>query len=163
MLKSGSYRISSELLLQKIQYNRDRGLQGEVLFFYEGLRENNNELAKVLRSGAYIKQVTFNTAAIKVQRFTRDRHSVSYSYINVSGTTASQPQYDWVDEYSQGLARVRMGFKWGYIDLTGKIAIQPMFDEAKSFREGLALVKLGAKWGYIKIPSANLEAIALLK
>jgi hypothetical protein len=38
----GCLHLSPEFLLQKIQYNRDRGIKGEVLFFYEGLRENND-------------------------------------------------------------------------------------------------------------------------
>jgi len=50
LLKLGSYRISPEYLLQVIKYNRYRGIQGEVFFFYEGLREDNDALAKVLRS-----------------------------------------------------------------------------------------------------------------
>jgi uncharacterized lipoprotein YddW (UPF0748 family) len=157
LLKVGPYRISPEILLQKIQYNRDRGIKGEVLFFYEGLRENNDELAKALQSGAYAKPVTFNTASIKAQGFTRDRIGVSYSYINISGTTASQPQYDWVDDYSQGLARVRMGFKWGYINASGQLVGKLQFDAAEPFVKSnldpaaiaLALVKIGNKYGYI--------------
>lgn len=50
LVKLGSYRISPEYLLQAINYNRSRGIQGEVLFFYEGLREDNDFLGKVLRS-----------------------------------------------------------------------------------------------------------------
>ena len=50
LLKLGSYRISPDYLLQAIEYNRYRGIQGEVFFFYEGLRENNDALGKVLRS-----------------------------------------------------------------------------------------------------------------
>ncbi|MFB2772297.1 WG repeat-containing protein [Pelatocladus sp. BLCC-F211] len=149
-------------MLQKIQYNRDRGIKGEVLFFYEGLRENNDELAKALQSGAYAKTVTFNTASVKVQGFTRDRHSVSYSYINISGTTASQPQYDWVDEYSQGLARVRMGFKWGYIDASGQLVGKLRFDAAEpSQQEGFVVrtlvlyERLSAHYEPSKVAVAN--------
>jgi hypothetical protein len=36
-----------------IDYNRYRGIPGEVFFFYEGLRENNNALANALRQGPY--------------------------------------------------------------------------------------------------------------
>ncbi|MGF1676985.1 MAG: hypothetical protein ACFCUV_25370, partial [Rivularia sp. (in: cyanobacteria)] len=32
---------------------------GEVFFFYEGLRDNNNALAKVLRKGCYGKSAVF--------------------------------------------------------------------------------------------------------
>lgn len=53
LIKLGSYRISPEYLLRAIEYNRSRGIQGEVLFFYEGLREDGGALAKVLRAGPY--------------------------------------------------------------------------------------------------------------
>jgi len=50
LLKLGSYRISPEYLLQALEYNRFRGIQGEVFFFYEGLREDNDALGKLLSS-----------------------------------------------------------------------------------------------------------------
>jgi uncharacterized lipoprotein YddW (UPF0748 family) len=50
LIKLGKYRISPEYLLSAIDYNRACGLPGEVLFFYEGLRENDDALAKSLRS-----------------------------------------------------------------------------------------------------------------
>lgn len=55
LIKLGSYRITSEYLLQAIHYNRICGINGEILFFYEGLRENNDELAKALKNGPYSK------------------------------------------------------------------------------------------------------------
>lgn len=53
LLKLGSYRISPDYLLQAIEYNRYCGILGEVFFFYEGLREDNDALGKVLRLGPY--------------------------------------------------------------------------------------------------------------
>ncbi|MGF2034266.1 MAG: glycoside hydrolase family 10 protein [Nostoc sp. CmiVER01] len=61
LMKLGSYCISPEYLVQAIEYNRQLGIQGEVFFFYEGLRENNNTLAKVLRDGPYAKSASFPT------------------------------------------------------------------------------------------------------
>lgn len=61
LMKLGSYCISPEYLVQAIEYNRQLGIQGEVFFFYEGLRENNNTLAKVLRNGSYAKSASFPT------------------------------------------------------------------------------------------------------
>ncbi|WP_375511125.1 glycoside hydrolase family 10 protein [uncultured Nostoc sp.] len=61
LMKLGSYCISPEYLVQAIEYNRQLGIQGEVFFFYEGLRENNNTLAKVLRNGPYAKSASFPT------------------------------------------------------------------------------------------------------
>ncbi|BAZ52072.1 hypothetical protein NIES4103_47310 [Nostoc sp. NIES-4103] len=61
LIKLGTYSISPEYLVQAIAYNRQLGIQGEVFFFYEGLRENNNALAKVLRNGPYAKSACFPT------------------------------------------------------------------------------------------------------
>ena len=59
LMKVGSYRISPEYLLQAIEYNRASGISGEVFFFYEGLREENNTLAQVLRKGPYAQSAVF--------------------------------------------------------------------------------------------------------
>lgn len=44
-----SYRIAPDYLEKAIAYNRSRGISGEVFFFYEGLRYNNDALVKILR------------------------------------------------------------------------------------------------------------------
>jgi uncharacterized lipoprotein YddW (UPF0748 family) len=61
LIKLGSYIISPDLLIQKIEYNRSEDINGEVLFFYEGLRADNNRLAKVLKKHCYNKSATFPT------------------------------------------------------------------------------------------------------
>lgn len=53
LIKVGNYRIPTADLLACISYNRKKGVAGEVLFFYEGLRRDNGELAAALRSGPY--------------------------------------------------------------------------------------------------------------
>lgn len=53
--RGSNYSVNPELLLQVIAYNRSRGIQGEVLFFYEGLRDNGNALAEVLKNGPYAR------------------------------------------------------------------------------------------------------------
>lgn len=53
LAKIGSYRMTSDDLLKAIDYNRFKGVKGEVFFFYEALRENNNELARTLSKGPY--------------------------------------------------------------------------------------------------------------
>jgi uncharacterized lipoprotein YddW (UPF0748 family) len=61
LMKLSSYVINSDYLLQAIEYNRNHGINGEVFFFYEGLREHNNQLAKVLRNHVYAKSAKFPT------------------------------------------------------------------------------------------------------
>ncbi|AFY33488.1 glycoside hydrolase family 10 protein [Calothrix sp. PCC 7507] len=61
LIKLGSYSINPKYLVQAIKCNRKRGIRGEVFFFYEGLRENNHALAKVLRNDPYAKSASFPT------------------------------------------------------------------------------------------------------
>lgn len=61
LLKLGSYSIDPQYLVQAIACNRKRGIKGEVFFFYEGLRDNNHALAKVLRNGPYAQSASFPT------------------------------------------------------------------------------------------------------
>ena len=151
LIKSGSYRISSEDLIQAIEYNRDRGLSGEVLFFYEGLRQDNDTLAKALRSRVYAQSVPFNATSLKAQGFTHRRVGAEYRYIDRFGNLITQPQFDWVDSFQEERARVRMGYKWGYINQTGQLITRLAFDQADQFAEGLARVKIGSLYGYIDL------------
>lgn len=59
LMQVGSYRISSHDLLQAIEYNRACGIPGEVFFFYEGLRKDNNALGQVLRKAPYAQSASF--------------------------------------------------------------------------------------------------------
>jgi uncharacterized lipoprotein YddW (UPF0748 family) len=53
LIKSGTYRIPNDYFLDAIAYNREKGVNGEVHFFYTGLREKNDELLGLLASGPY--------------------------------------------------------------------------------------------------------------
>ena len=76
-----------------------------------------------------------------------------YGYMDKDGNVVINPQFDRADDFSEGLARVRIGDektgKWGYIDKEGKFVINPQFDCAEDFSEGLAKVKVGGKYGWI--------------
>lgn len=61
LMKLGNYRINENDLVQILEYNRQLGIGGEVFFFYEGLRENNNQLAKILRQSFYAQPAQFPT------------------------------------------------------------------------------------------------------
>lgn len=58
--------------------------------------------------------------------------------------------YDAVDEFHEGLARVRVGERYGFIDTLGNLKI-PMRDGwcSERFSEGLCVVKQGGKYGYM--------------
>ena len=53
LINVGDYVIPEEFLRASVQYNRQQGIGGEVFFFYEGLRKNDNRLARLLLESVY--------------------------------------------------------------------------------------------------------------
>lgn len=76
-------------------------------------------------------------------------NDTKFGYAGTNGKVVIQPQFTAANEFSEGLAAVRVGYKFGYIDNTGKMVIQPQYDIAKPFSEGIALVQIDNKDAYI--------------
>lgn len=55
------------------------------------------------------------------------------------------PKYDEVENFSEGLAAVRLKNNFGYIDQTGKMVIRAIYDRGYSFSNGYALVYFRTK------------------
>jgi uncharacterized lipoprotein YddW (UPF0748 family) len=53
LLNVGTYLMSEEYLQEAVRYNRESGYNGEVFFFYEGLRKENDKMANVLKRTLY--------------------------------------------------------------------------------------------------------------
>jgi hypothetical protein len=58
------------------------------------------------------------------------------------GRIIIEPQFEAVNDFSEGLAVFRQGTKSGFIDRTGKVVIEPKFDYATNFKGGLAEVHI---------------------
>lgn len=76
-----------------------------------------------------------------------------FALIDKTGAFISKLRFDYVKDFSEGLAPVRVGDKWGYVDKSGRMAIPAQFDDAAPFADGLALVQIGEwanrRFGYI--------------
>ncbi|CAN5184666.1 hypothetical protein BH09SUM1_BH09SUM1_13780 [soil metagenome] len=64
LVKVGPYVITKDYLLGAIAYNRAHGINGEVFFFYEGLRANNDELLNALKNGPYAEPAALPYRAV---------------------------------------------------------------------------------------------------
>lgn len=73
--------------------------------------------------------------------------------IDATGQVVIPAQFEWIEDFSEGLAPVSVrddnGERWGYIDKSGQIAIQPQYEEAHRFSEGLAAIRKNGKFSYI--------------
>jgi uncharacterized lipoprotein YddW (UPF0748 family) len=59
LIRTGTKQINKDVFWQCIRRNRLSGYRGESLFFFEGLKENNNELLKLLKEKNYAGFVYF--------------------------------------------------------------------------------------------------------
>lgn len=76
-------------------------------------------------------------------------HFKTYGFMDANGKVVIEPQFEYVHNFSEGLAAVSLNNKWGFINREGKIVIKPQFNWVKDFSEGLAAVNIENKWCYI--------------
>jgi len=75
--------------------------------------------------------------------------SEKFGFVDKTGKTVIDPQFDEAESFFSNLARIMTGEKYGFISKDGKIVIHPQFDELGFFSEGKAAFSNGNKWGYI--------------
>jgi len=64
-----------------------------------------------------------------------------YGFIDKTGKTVIDFQFDFARSFSDGLALIKLGDYYGFIDKEGKTVINPQFASATSFSDGLAAVR----------------------
>ena len=75
-----------------------------------------------------------------------------WKFIDASGSSALDKEFDEAKSFSMGLAPVREGATWGYINTKGEYRVERQFQDAKPFTEnGVAVVKENGVWNYIKL------------
>ena len=72
-----------------------------------------------------------------------------WGFVDKSGKSVINPQFDRAEEFSEGLAAVSVGGKWGFVDKFGKYVVSTQFDRVGPLSEGVAWVSLGRKYGYV--------------
>ncbi len=73
-----------------------------------------------------------------------------WHFIDTFGKHYFEGDYDWVDEFGDGLAPVRKNKKWSYIDKAGHSMFNgKTFDQANRFSDGIARVLNNNRWFYI--------------
>jgi hypothetical protein len=73
--------------------------------------------------------------------FYKIRQNKLFGFCDESGNELIKPNYDYVDEFSEGYCVVSSNGKSGYINRNGSIACALIYDEAEKFTEGFAITK----------------------
>ena len=58
-------------------------------------------------------------------------------------------KFDWVDDFTDGFAAVKLNGKWNYINTEGQFLSHEWFDSVGSFKKGFAMVELNGKYNFI--------------
>ena len=67
-------------------------------------------------------------------------------YVDGTGRTILNTDFDFGEEFSEGVALVEKDFKYGFIDKSGEIVIPLIYDDAESFRDGFTIVQIQGKY-----------------
>ncbi|HEV3341383.1 MAG TPA: WG repeat-containing protein [Pirellulales bacterium] len=79
----------------------------------------------------------------------RSAGRTSFGFMDRTGEVVVAPTYDWVTDFSDGLARVRRNDKWGFVNRDSREVLPCSYTDAHDFSNGLALVGLRQSECYI--------------
>lgn len=64
-------------------------------------------------------------------------------------SAVSERTFDYMEEFSEGLAVVRQNGQWGYVDVWGNVVVPLEYDGAEAFQEGTGRVRKGPFYGFV--------------
>ena len=143
--KTGFRDLNEKIVIKPIYDNAEmfsEGLSTVQIGNKYGLIDETGKYVLPLSDMEYLGSVHNGLASF--------RANDKYGFIGTSGQEKIKPQFDWVDDFSEGLCVVRNDKgKHGYIDTTGKLVINYQFDYANKFENGQAKVQVNNLWGAI--------------
>ena len=74
---------------------------------------------------------------------------VGVFYTKIDTTFKFRLKFDWMDDFYDGFAAVKLNGKWNFINTNGQFLSQQWFDDAGDFSNGLAAVKLNGERNFI--------------
>ena len=79
----------------------------------------------------------------------RESENSKKKLIDINGNLIKLNNYESVNDFSEGLARVEVDGKYGFVDKEENEVVSPKYDDTGDFSEGLARVWMDRKCGFI--------------
>ncbi len=141
----GKYGImnTSGKMITPPQFTRFPQRVGNVYFAFQNKRYNIlDSTGKKISDAIYsAHQDAAKDGRIYVEKFGKS------GFVDVNGKLVIDCEYDFVHDFSEGLAVVKKGNKYGYINTQGKIVTPIELAQAFSFQNGVAIFRK-EYWGY---------------
>lgn len=142
--------LKKNIVVQPVQNNTNPP-NGETAFWNSienstDIEDFENYLARV--SSGDFAGIYRATAELKLARLKKANLAAAWNKIRP--TARLLLKYDFIGQFSEGLAEAKLNGKAGFVDKSGKEVIPLIkYDMVESFSEGLAQVRLIDKWGLI--------------
>ena len=144
--------FQSELGLKVKVYTKDNWvsvLDGITLATVREIPKNARK-AQMKQYLAYQRDENEDISGEDINLTSQEGENEKYGFIDKSGKFVIEPQFEFANDFCDGLARVQINEKFGFIDKSGKFVIEPKFDWIDfSLSKGIVRVKIDEKWGYI--------------
>lgn len=143
--------IEVELNSKEFYINKKDEIIGEVPEFKYikkelSLDEKRNKLKKMNKG---FDTLSFQSTGYRQDSIFWYRTGDKYGIADTTGLAITQPIFDYIWYFSEGLAPVQIENKWGFIFPNGQTAIKLKYEKVLNFKYGLAAAKYKGKWGYI--------------
>lgn len=113
------------------------------------LKELGNAFNDIQRAKAITEKITSYLSFEGGYSPVRNNSTNKYGYIDKNGNISIPYKYDDAQNFSEGMASVKLNNKYGYINHEGELVIDTLYDMAYPFSEEMARVKIKGKFGFI--------------
>ena len=131
------------------------GVVSASLYGNKHIINRQGEIVATIETDAYDHTISgFGTDGLAVY-FTYDYYEsglpkMDFGAVNTKGEMVIDLEYDYILQFSDGIAAAAKNGKFGYIDTKGKIVIDFIYEDARSFNDGsIAPVRIEKRYGYI--------------
>ena len=117
--------------------------------------EINGVWGLINEKGEYIIQPKYEQLGDLKNGLMSYRNGEKIGFFDIDEKIIINPEFYWVDEFSEGLCAVSTDYnskeprKYGYIDTTGKLVIDFKYDHAMKFENGKGKIQLNNLWGAV--------------
>ncbi|KAA5467163.1 WG repeat-containing protein [Bacteroides cellulosilyticus] len=139
--------FQSELGLKVKVYTKDNWvsvLDGITLATVREIPKNARK-AQMKQYLAYQRDENEDISGEDINLTSQEGENEKFGYIDKSGKFVIEPQFEFADDFSEGLAIVTINDEYGFIDKSGKFVIEPQFEYASKFSDGISRVENNGK------------------
>ena len=139
--------FQSELGLKVKVYTKDNWvsvLDGITLATVREIPKNARK-AQMKQYLAYQRDENEDISGEDINLTSQEGENEKWGYIDKSGKFVIEPQFEFADDFSEGLAIVTINDEYGFIDKSGKFVIEPQFEYASKFSDGISRVENNGK------------------